>query len=98
MVGNEHVEHIESIATEHGPILVLSPTDSVKDRLAAFFHWNDRQGLDQARMIVAKHSVDKSDILRWAAKETADAAKLSTVRRALEDGSRKSGRKKTPGS
>ena len=26
----------------------LTPTDAVKDRLAAFFHWSDRQSLEQA--------------------------------------------------
>ena len=27
---------------------LLSPTDCVKDRLAAYYHWNDRQSLEQA--------------------------------------------------
>ena len=29
----------------------MTPTDSVKDRLAAYYHWNDQQALEQAIMV-----------------------------------------------
>lgn len=32
-------------------IKMLTPTDSIKDRLASFYHWNDKQGLEQALAI-----------------------------------------------
>ena len=35
-------------STAAGRALVLSATDSCRDRLAAFYHWNDRQSLDVA--------------------------------------------------
>ena len=82
MVGNEHVTKISAIATRYGAISVLSPTDSVKDRLAAFLHWGDPQGWAQAQMIASRHPVDLADITRWCAGETND----STLRRAVTAG------------
>lgn len=48
---------------------MLSPTDCVKDRLCGFFHWNDRQSLDQAIMVAQRKKVDMGEIERWAVKE-----------------------------
>lgn len=47
-IGNEPVAEIEEMQLETGRLRLLSPTDCVKDRLAAFYHWNDRQCLQQA--------------------------------------------------
>jgi len=33
-------------------LCLLTPTDCVKDRLAAYFFWNDLQSLGQAVMVV----------------------------------------------
>jgi hypothetical protein len=48
---------IQPVAVSVGDVsaLALSPTDSCKDRLAAFYHWNDRQGLRLALEIARKH-------------------------------------------
>jgi hypothetical protein len=35
---------------------------SVKDRLRAFYHWNDKEGLEQAQSICAAHKVDLAEI------------------------------------
>ena len=40
--------YFNELTMETGKIRPLSPTDSVKDRLAAFYHWGDRQSLEQA--------------------------------------------------
>jgi hypothetical protein len=34
------------------------PTDCVKDRLAAFYHWGDRQGLEQAILVLKTNAID----------------------------------------
>ncbi len=39
-------------------IVMLSPTQSVMDRLISFFVFNDRQCLDQAIWIAEKHQID----------------------------------------
>lgn len=45
-VGNEYVRDFEYLETRFGKIKLLRPVDSVKDRLGAFYHWNDRQGVE----------------------------------------------------
>lgn len=53
--------------------LALSPTDSCRDRLAAFFHWSDRQSLAVAVEIAHRNEVDLARIRRWSAAEGQDA-------------------------
>ena len=57
--------------SEHGPIRMLSPTDSVKDRLAAWFHWNNSgQSLYQALLVVVSQpTVNLREIRRWSESE-----------------------------
>jgi len=50
-VGEEPVKKIDKIQFPTGILRVISPTDCVKDRLAAYYHWGDRQGLAQAIMV-----------------------------------------------
>jgi hypothetical protein len=47
----------------------MTPTDSVKDRLAAFYHWNDHQALDQATMVSKSQKTDFHEVKRWSEKE-----------------------------
>jgi len=49
--------------------LGLSATDSCRDRLAAFYHWNDRQALALAVEIARTHPVDLGLIREWSARE-----------------------------
>jgi hypothetical protein len=51
-----------------GPVkaLGLSPTDSCRDRLAAFYHWNDRQALALAVGIARARPVDFDLIREWS--------------------------------
>ena len=50
-------------------MLVLSPTDSCRDRLAAFYHWNDRQSLSVAATIGCLHRLECAVIREWSKKE-----------------------------
>ncbi|MBN1546827.1 MAG: hypothetical protein JW902_09225 [Syntrophaceae bacterium] len=52
-----------------GTLSLLSPTDSVKDRLAGYFYGNDNQCLEQAVMICKMNKVVSGNILKWAKKE-----------------------------
>ena len=47
----------------------LSPTDSCRDRLLHFYHWNDPQALDAAVAIALRNPVNLSSIRRWSAGE-----------------------------
>ncbi len=52
-----------------GRILALSATDSCRDRLAAYYFWNDRQSLDTAVLIALRECVDLGTIRRWSKSE-----------------------------
>jgi hypothetical protein len=49
--------------------LALSPTDSCRDRLAAFFHWGDRQSLRAAIWVARRNDVDMRVVRRWSRAE-----------------------------
>ncbi len=68
-VGNTPVETKGTIKTEFGSLKLLTPTDSVKDRLAAFYHWNDPQALEQAVMVARAQKVNLTDIRKWSEEE-----------------------------
>ena len=52
-------------------VRALSSTDSCRDRLAAFFHWNDRQSLITAVQIARQQNVNLRTIRAWSAREGA---------------------------
>ncbi len=68
-VGNEAVRKFDTLKIESGVLQLLSPTDCVKDRLASFFHWNDRQALDQAILVSNSKSSDVENLKNWAIAE-----------------------------
>ena len=68
-VGHELIHQFSMLKTSVGCLQLLSPTDCVKDRLAAFFHWDDMQGLEQALMVAEDHLIDLKDLKRWAKAE-----------------------------
>lgn len=68
-VGNEPPAALRVLTFPTGELLALSPTDCVKDRLAAFFHWNDLECFEQALQVAKASEVDLTDIERWAIKE-----------------------------
>lgn len=51
--------------------LALTPTDSCRDRLAAFYHWNDRQSLALAVKIALRNRVRVATIRKWSLLEGA---------------------------
>jgi hypothetical protein len=56
-VGNESVKKFEELSTAFGS-LKLRPLDYVKDRLASFYHWGDKQALNQAIEVCLEQSLD----------------------------------------
>ena len=50
-------------------VKVLSATDSCRDRLAAFYHWNDRQSLAAAVEICRRRKVNIAAVRRWSKRE-----------------------------
>jgi hypothetical protein len=88
MVGNERVQDVNERMTPLGTLRLLSPTDCVKDRLAAYFHWNDRQSLEQACLVAKAQKVKTAEIRRWAIGEACEA-KFRVFERELRKKSRR---------
>lgn len=68
-VGEEAVKEVRQYKLPTGTLHVISPTDCVKDRLCAYFFWNDRQGLAQAVLVAQEQSVHLKEIQQWSKKE-----------------------------
>lgn len=52
-----------------GRALLLSATDSCRDRLAAFYHWHDRESLRVAVWIALAQRLQLAGVQRWSAAE-----------------------------
>ena len=68
-VGNEPIRKWNQLKTKAGVIQILTPTQSVMDRLAGYYSWNDKQNLEQAVMVASRHPVDISKIKSWSKAE-----------------------------
>jgi len=70
-IGSEPILEYEYHRTPLGTIKMLTPTDSVKDRLASYYHWDDYQGLEQAINICQEiqNKIDFKEIKKWSKKE-----------------------------
>jgi hypothetical protein len=68
-IGSEPVKNIKKLKSRFGELVLLTPTDSVKDRLAAFYHWNDPQALEQAVMIGKIQKISLPEIKKWSEQE-----------------------------
>ena len=68
-VGREPVKETVLLQFSTGILKIISPTDCVKDRLAAYYHWGDRQSLEQAVMVFKDNAVDLREVERWSKAE-----------------------------
>lgn len=68
-VGEEPVKEVNEIRLHTGTLRIISPTDCVKDRLAAYYHWNDAQCLEQADFVAHAKEIDLDEVERWSEAE-----------------------------
>jgi hypothetical protein len=80
--GNRIVQHddVPALETPWGPLRVVTPTLCVMDRLAAWWHWHDRQSWDQAVMVASHHVVDYGVLAAYAREEGAASGDIATLR------------------
>ena len=66
----------DEIEVEGRTLRLLSPTDSVKDRLAGYIHWKSRANFDQALLICGRQQgrVDLESVRAWCEAEGGLAA------------------------
>ena len=81
-VGDERVYEVATRHTGAGHLRLLTPTDCVKDRLAAFFYWNDTMAFEQALLVARDQQIDIADLRRWA-KAEGQTDKLATFEDSL---------------
>ena len=62
-------DDIPRLPTPWGPLRIITPTQCVMDRLAAYWHWKDRQSWDQAVLVARHRDVDYRDLLAYAKEE-----------------------------
>ncbi len=68
-IGSRLINSWLTLTEENKSLQILKPTHSVMDRLASYYHWQDRQALDQALMISRSHNVDLDEIEAWSRDE-----------------------------
>ncbi len=68
-IGEEIIRDFNKMKTRHGDFKLLMVEDCVKDRLASFFYWNDRQSLEQAVTVCLDHKINMKNIHNWAKRE-----------------------------
>ncbi|MEA3553770.1 MAG: hypothetical protein U9R39_05150, partial [Campylobacterota bacterium] len=68
-VGDAPVKKIEKLSTKYGTLKLLTATDCIKDRLAAYYHWDDEQGLSQSIWVAQKNDINLEEIKLWSQKE-----------------------------
>jgi len=64
--GDGMVQTTDEMRFETGTLRIISPTDCIKDRLAHYYHWGDRQCLKQAVLVASKHKVNLVELQEWS--------------------------------
>ena len=67
--GDGRVKSIDEMEFDTGILRIISPTDCIKDRLAHYYHWGDRQCLKQAILVASKHKVNLVELREWSKSE-----------------------------
>jgi len=65
-IGEEPVKEIITLSFPTGELRIISPTDCVKDRLAAYYYWGDLQSLEQAVLVAKDNEINLNEIERWS--------------------------------
>ena len=69
-VGAATITEFAERPTRLGVLRLLAPTECVMDRLAGFYHWNDRQCLEQALEVARRQPIDLERIEQWSRNES----------------------------
>ena len=68
-VGDQPIDDYAEMKSKGGSVKLLTPTYCVMDRLAAFYHWNDLQSLEQAIAVARGHPVQLERLQAWSKRE-----------------------------
>jgi hypothetical protein len=81
-LGEEYPITPAEILVEGRTLRLLSPTDCVKDRLAAYIHWQSRAGFNQAVLVCRRQKtrVNLEKLATWCLKEGGSSAYEELIR------------------
>lgn len=68
-VGDAPVHEVASREHDTGVLRLLTPTDCIKDRLAAYYYWRDEQSLEQAVWVARSNDFDMEAVKIWSKAE-----------------------------
>jgi len=69
MIGGERISEFHERKVKTNTLKLLTPTDCIKDRLAAYIHWNDKQGLEQAVMVAQNQEFKQTKVKQFCKSE-----------------------------
>lgn len=72
-VGRSVIKSTTIVRVAHGTIPILHAIDVVKDRTAAFIHWQDKQSLIQAMSVMLKHGIKPAELKTFCTDEGGDS-------------------------
>jgi hypothetical protein len=78
VVSNEDAAMLQ---TQFGPLRIVTPTQSVMDRLAAYVAWHDNQAFDQAVLVAGRQPIDWPALRKWSEGEGLHAEVVERLRR-----------------
>lgn len=68
-IGDQIIKDWAKLDTKFGLIHILTPTQCVMDRLAAYYYWNDSQALDQAILVAQGQIIEIDAVHDWSTGE-----------------------------
>ena len=83
-IGSEPIFEFNNLKTPLGTIKMLRVIDSVKDRLASFYHWDDKESLEQAIKICTSQKIELEEIEMWSTHEKQEA-KYQIFKKSLQE-------------
>lgn len=69
-IGETLVKSHNILTKNNNTLYLLTPTHCVMDRLAAYYHWNDKQSLEQAILVSINNKIDYKLIETWSKNES----------------------------
>lgn len=69
-VGDEIIKRTSVVQVMNASIPILEVEDVIKDRLAAYFHWQDNQSLIQAMAMLIKHNIEPVTFKEFSVRES----------------------------
>lgn len=83
VIGNSPMNPDGKIERKGFTLRLLSPTQCVMDRLASYYHWRDRQSLDQALLVARSLPIKIKAVEKWS-KSEGEIAKFEEFKRKLK--------------